>query len=98
MHIKLLHEAESDLDAIQAYIEPRSPQGFIRVMTAILTTMEQLESFPLLGRVGEVEGTRELTVPGTDYRLIYRLNEPYDIEVIGVLHGRRRYPPADDVW
>lgn len=62
-------------------------------MVAIFTTMEQLETFPLLGREGDVANTRELTVPGTDYRLIYRLNEPYYVEIIGVWHGRRKYPP-----
>ena len=95
MHIKLSDDAEADLDAIKTYIEPRSPQGYQRVMIAIFSMMEQLGSFPFLGREGEVEGTRELTVPGTDYRLIYRLDEPYDIQIIGVWHGRRKYPPED---
>lgn len=96
MHIKLSEDAEADLDAIKEYIEPRSPQGYERVMIAIFTTMEQLESFPFLGREGEVEDTRELSVPGTNFRLIYRVDEPYDIQVIGVLHGRRKYPPQDE--
>ncbi len=93
MHIKLSEGAEADLLAIKDYIEPRSPQGYQRVMVAIFTTMEQLESFPILGREGEVDGTRELSVPRTDYRIIYRLNPPYDVEVIGVWHGARKYPP-----
>ena len=57
--------------------------------------MEHLETFPFLGRAGDVEGTRELTVPRSEYHLIYRLNEPYDIAIIGVWHGRRKYPPEE---
>jgi toxin ParE1/3/4 len=63
------------------------------VLTAIFTVAEQLESFPLMGRVGEVEGTREITVPRTPFRLIYTLDEPYFIDIVRVLHGARQYPP-----
>lgn len=62
------------------------------MLAAVFTTIRQLESFPLLGRLGEVDGTREITVPGTDYRLVYRLNEPYYVDIVRVLHGKLKYP------
>jgi toxin ParE1/3/4 len=93
MHVRFQDTAEADLDAIKRYIEPESPKGLERVLTAIFTVAEQLESFPLLGHDGDVEGTREITVPRTPFRLIYTLDEPYFIDIIRVLHGARQYPP-----
>ena len=63
MHVRFQDTAEADLDAIKQHAEPE------RVLTAIFTVAEQLESFPLLGREGDVEGTREIAVPRTPFRL-----------------------------
>ncbi len=63
MHVRFQDTAEADLVAITRYIEPESPKGLERVLTAIFTVAEQLESFPLMGRVGAVDGTREIIVP-----------------------------------
>jgi addiction module RelE/StbE family toxin len=93
MHVRFQDTAEADLVAIKRYIEPKSPKGLERVLTAIFTIAEQLESFPLMGRVGEVEGTREITVPRTPFRLIYTLDDPHFIDIVRVLHGARQYPP-----
>lgn len=93
MHIRFQDTAEADLEAIRSYIEPESPRGLERVLTAIFTVAEQLESFPLMGRVGNVEGTREIVVPRTPFRLIYTLDDPHFIDIIRVLHGARQYPP-----
>ncbi len=54
MHVRFQDSAEADLDAIKQHIEPESPKGLERVLTAIFTVAEQLESFPLLGREGDV--------------------------------------------
>lgn len=96
MRLRLTDEAKADLSDIRDYLEPRSMQGFTRVTSAIFTTMKQLESFPFLGREGEVESTREITVPSTEYRVIYRINEPYYIDVVRVMHAKRRYPPEGE--
>ena len=95
MHIRFQDTAERDLQAIKEHIEPESPRGLERVFSAIFTVAEQLEAFPFLGREGEVEGTREITVPGTPYRLVYTLDDPVFIDVIRVLHGSRKYPPQE---
>ena len=93
MHVRFQDTAEADLDAIKQYIEPESPKGLLRVLTAIFTVAEQLESFPFMGREGDVAGTREITIPRTPFRLIYTLDDPHFIDIIRVLHGARRYPP-----
>lgn len=93
MHVRFQDTAEDDLDSIAAYVGPRSPLGLAKVMTSIFTIASQLEHFPLMGRPGQIDGTRELIVPRTPYRLIYVVDEPYYIDVIRVLHGKRKYPP-----
>ena len=50
-----------------------------------------LGQFPKLGHEGAVTGTRELKVTGLPYLLIYALYEG-DIDILTVLHSRRRYP------
>jgi len=96
MHVRLTEDAQSDLDAIKGYIEPRSPQGFKRIFSAIFSTLAQLESHPFLGHDGRVEGTREVIVPRTPFIIVSTLNEPSHIDIDRILHGRRRYPLADE--
>lgn len=86
----------ADLKAIRDYVRPRSPQGYQRIITAVFAIFDQLESFPFLGRSGRVEGTRELTVPRTEYRVIYTLPDEYHIDVERILHARVKYPFQDD--
>jgi toxin ParE1/3/4 len=52
----------------------------------------KLPGFPKLGRPGAMRGTRELSVPGTPYRLIYTAAKT-QIEIYRVLHGARAWPP-----
>tara|TARA_R110000751_G_scaffold270143_1_gene369878 strand:+ start:585 stop:878 length:294 start_codon:yes stop_codon:yes gene_type:complete len=95
MHVRFADTAEADLNHIKKHIEPESPQGLQRILTAIFTVAEQLESFPLLGRVGDVAGTFELSIPRTPYRFVYTVDDPYYVEIIHVLHGARKWPPQD---
>ena len=92
MHLRLSDDARNDLQGIRDYLQPRSPQGYMRIITAIFAMFDQLESFPFLGRVGQVEGTREMTVPRTEFRIVYTLPDEYHIDVERVLHAKLRYP------
>ena len=92
MHLHISDDAQADLRNIQDYLEPRSSQGYARIITAIFNMFDVLESFPNLGRKGEVEGTRELSVSRTEYRIVYTLRDAYNIDVERVLHARLRYP------
>jgi len=96
MHLRLSDDAKADLQGIRDYIQPRSPQGYIRVITAIFAMFDQLEAFPFLGRAGDVEGTREMSVPRTEYRIVYTLPDEYNIDVERVLHAKLKYPLESD--
>lgn len=94
MHARLSEDAATDLHTIRDYLEPRSLQGLQRVLSAIFTTIGQLELFPLLGKDGRVDGTRELIVPRTPFIIVYTVPDAYFIDVERILHGRLKYPPG----
>jgi toxin ParE1/3/4 len=96
MHVRLSASAEADLDARAAWLAPRSAQGLDRLMTAIFTTLGQREGFPLLGKPGRVEGTRELVVPRTCLIVVYNLPDAYHVDVERVPDGRQTFPPQDE--
>lgn len=85
--------ARADLEQIEAYISERNPRAAAKVAKTILAAIEQLQSFPAIGRVGRVPGTRELVIVGTPYIAPYRVVER-GLEIIAVIHGRRRWPDA----
>ncbi len=85
--------ARADLEHIQIYISERNPRAAAKVAKTILAAIEQLRWFPAMGRVGRVPGTRELVIAGTPYIAPYRVVER-GVEIIAVLHGRRRWPEA----
>lgn len=96
MHIRLSADAEADLECLAEWLQPRSPQGLDRLLTAVFTTIAQLEGFPHLGEEGRAEGTRELVVPRTSLILACTLPDAYHLNVERILDARRKYPPEDD--
>ena len=51
-----------------------------------------LEHFPLLGRVGRVSGTRELSIARLPYFAVYHFPGETEIEIIAVIHERMKFP------
>lgn len=86
--------ALADLEALHEYIQ-RDNQAAARKMVALIREAVEvrLVDFPEMGRRGRVEGTRELTLAGTPYFIVYRCDRSL-IEVIAIIHSRRRWPPA----
>jgi toxin ParE1/3/4 len=58
----------------------------------IVETVRHLESFPKAGREGRVKNTRELVIVGTPYIVAYRIRGKSAIQVLALLHGKRRWP------
>jgi toxin ParE1/3/4 len=48
---------------------------------------------PYSGRIGRVEGTREITVSGTSYLVAYRIVER-SIHVLAIIHGTQQWPKS----
>lgn len=73
-------------------IGERNPQAAARIVNEIHRKTERLLSTnPFIGRVGEIEGTRELVIPGTPYIVAYRVRDS-GVEILFVQHGARQWP------
>lgn len=83
--------AMDDRNAIFDYIEVDSPQVAAVVDDRIEEQVEGLRQFPEMGRIGRIEGTRELVIQHTSYIVAYRVMGEV-IRVLRVLHGAQRWP------
>ncbi|WP_284775613.1 type II toxin-antitoxin system RelE/ParE family toxin [Agrobacterium sp. lyk4-40-TYG-31] len=81
-----------ELVAISDYIAEQNPRAAARVIGLIhRKTGDLLAANPFIGRRGDIEGTRELVIPGTPYIVAYRVMGD-DIQVLFVQHGAREWP------
>jgi len=86
--------ASQDLFHIIEYIRRENAPAAQRVANIIYENIGSLSSFPFRGRLGRVEGTRELAVPSLPFLVIYRVTQDA-VEIAGVIHGAQRWPPED---
>ena len=93
MNVNFTPQAETDLLSIRDYISQDDPQIADRVITRILQAIAILENFPLVGRPGRVDETRELSISGLPYIAVYHIADQTEIDVISVVHTRMQYPP-----
>ena len=81
----------ADREAIFGYIEADSPRAAVSIDDRIERCVEGLARFPEMGRVGRIEGTREIVVSGTPYIAAYRIAGD-TVRVLRVLHGAQQWP------
>jgi toxin ParE1/3/4 len=91
MQVRWLRKALRNLEQAHAHIAKDDPEAAIQTVLKIQAVVNRLAQFPLMGRVGRVEGTRELMIVNTPYFVIYGLKEN-TVEILRVLHTSRRYP------
>lgn len=92
MTLKWSFYAQSDRDAIYEYIEADSPRAAVLVDERICHAIAILKQFPEIGRLGRIDGTRELVIQHTPYIAAYRI-EGDCIRILRILHGARIWPP-----
>jgi toxin ParE1/3/4 len=83
--------ALSDREQIYDYIDANNPLAAIAVDERIQEALERLLRFPMSGRIGRVEGTRELVIVPTPYIAAYRVADK-TIRVLRILHGAQEWP------
>lgn len=83
--------ALTDRDAIFTFIEADNPSAAILVDERITAVARRLIDFPASGRLGRVEGARELVINGTQYILAYAMTESA-VRVLRVLHSAQEWP------
>ena len=91
MRVRWTTDAADDLERICDYIAKNRPETARRVAQSVVERIGALQSFPQLGRVGRVNGTRELAFPPLPFLAIYEIREE-QIIVLRILHGSQRWP------
>ncbi len=82
--IRWTTEAADQFEAAVRHIQQENPTAALKVAQALIDRIEQLRTFPSLGRPGEVLGTRELVI--RPYVVVYRPAEEV-LEVLHIWHG-----------
>lgn len=84
--------AAGDLAHISDYTETRFGAAQARrAAMAVYEAVNSLMEMPERGRKGRRRGTRELTVMGLPFVIIYRIGKEA-IEVVRILHGSQQWP------
>lgn len=92
MKVNLTPQARDDLAAIRDWISQDDLRAAERVVSRILQTIEMFGSFPMLGYEGREAGTREFSVVGLPYIIVYAIQSESELDVLTVVHARRQYP------
>jgi len=91
MTVRWSPEAAADFDRIIAYLLQQNPSAADRIARTIYRAVSSLDTLSSRGRLGRVEGTRELVLAPLAYVIVYRLLNDA-VEISRVLHGSQRWP------
>ena len=76
---------------ISAYIAQDNPTAARQTVDRIRDAVAHLVAHPAMGRVGRINGTRELVIAGTPYIVAYRVRKR-SVRILAVLHSAQRWP------
>ena len=91
MIVRFSYKAQADIQSIYEFIAAHNQTAAGRVVSVIEQTTKRLADFPLSGRAGAIELTRELVIPRLPYIAVYRLNGGV-VEIIAVFHAAQDLP------
>ncbi len=90
MQVKWTKRASQNLENILAHISADNSSAAKKFLLDTLQQISNLKEYPALGRAGLVPSTRELVIH-ENYVVYYRIKKE-QIEILRVLHARRKYP------
>lgn len=91
MTIRWSPEAAVDFMALVGYIRAQNPSAAERVAHTIYDSISSLTTLPRRGRIGRVDGTRELVLSPLPFIVVYRVVEEA-VEIARIIHGSQRWP------
>lgn len=94
MTIRWSQTASTDFAGQIAFIHAERPRAAERVGRLILDQIESLSVHPRRGRIGRLEGTRELVV--APFVIVYEIGAAGSITIVRVLHGRQNWPEVKE--
>lgn len=93
MIVVWLPKAISSRDAQLDYIAENNPVAAIEYGDLVAQQVNQLSTYPELGRAGRKQGTRELVISRTSFVVIYRVKlAEKRVEILRVLHSSQQWP------
>ena len=88
--VRWTEKASSHLQAIFEYIAGDSPTYASRFIRSLIKATSRLEAMPRCGRIVPELGSSQLReVIYRNYRIVYRVVERDDIEILAVIHSAR---------
>jgi len=91
--VRWTSQAEQDRADILTYIGGDNVRAAIAMDELFGSAAARLTHFPMLGKPGQIAGTREL-IAHENYRLIYEVIEADDtVWVLTLIHTARQWPP-----
>ena len=94
MKLRWTKAARRDRELVYAYVEADNPQAALELDDRFEDRATQLAELPNLGRTGRVTGTRELSISGSSYLLVYRIENDL-VWIIRVIHSARTWPEGN---
>lgn len=93
MNVRWTESALGDLEAIEAAIARHSPRYAQAMIGRIFQRSEQIATLPRIGpMVREFDDETLREVFEDPYRIIYRIVDDEQIDVVAVVHAARRLP------
>ena len=91
MRIVWTPRAQQNLRDVARYLTQFNPIASLATVRLVRAAPQQLLQHPASGRLGRVEGTRELIIVGSSYILPYRVTSER-VEILAVLHSSQQWP------
>lgn len=91
MDIVWTPRARRHLLNISAYIAQNNPTAARQTVDRIRDAVSHLSVHPAMGRIGRIDGTRELIIAGTPYIVAYRVRRDV-LRVLAVIHSSQHWP------
>ena len=93
--IRWTEKASNHLQAIHEYISKDSKTYATRFIKSLIKATTKLETMPYIGRiVPEFENHDFREVIYQNYRIVYRVVDNKDVEILAVLHSARNFKNA----
>jgi toxin ParE1/3/4 len=96
MRVQWTIPAKRELRDIGVTIRADNPSAAAKVVAKTRARANELRTHPGIGRIGRVEGTRELVITGTPYLIAYVVRD-HVVHILTVMHGAQEWPESFDL-
>ena len=91
MKIKLTKLAAQDLQSTKDYISQDKPNAGLAVIRRVIEAIDNIVTFPSMGRTGRVPHTKELVVSGTPLIIVYQIMQD-TLYIVRIIHTAKKWP------